>query len=240
MTTLVVDPALCDMCCRCVEVCPTQAIQVAEGQIIDEQPASEKDGGFPSLRDRATAAIRGLADATANASNAKRRAEYMAKVVLDLTPNLVIMVDRELRLVSMSPSAERAFGCHVTAVRNRPLGEILCSIDDFVHARDERRTIVKSRVRYRPDLIVEQTVVPALEEDMIVAIMRDITAEEKRREELTRVAQETIRRTQEVINFQMQVAHEIASLLGETTAESKTQLGRLIQLVKGLEGIEVS
>ncbi len=174
-----------------------------------------------------------------NPSNAKHRAEYMAKLVLDLTPNLVIMVDRDLHVVSMSPSAERAFGCNATAMRNRPLADILCSTDDFVRSRDEKRTIVKSRVRYRPDLIVEQTVVPALEEDMIVAIMRDITAEERRREELALVAQETIRRTQEVINFQMQVAHEIASLLGETTAESKIQLGRLIQLVKGLDGIEV-
>lgn len=176
----------------------------------------------------------------ANPSNAKRRAEYTAKVVLDLTPNLVIAVDRKLRVVSMSPSAERAFGCNLSAMRNRPLSEILCITDDFYRARDENRTIVKSRVRYRPDLIVEQNVVPALKEDLIVAIMRDITAEEKRREELAQVARETIQRTQEVINFQMQVAHEIASLLGETTAESKTQLGRLIQLVKGLEGIEVS
>jgi ferredoxin len=240
MTVIVVDPALCDLCYRCVEVCPTQAIQVTAAQAINEQGTGGEDGEPASLRDWAAAAIRGLADATTRPSHAKHRAEYMAKVVLDLTPNLVIMVDPELRVVSMSPSAERAFGCNAAAMCNRPLGEILCSIDDFCRARDEKRTIVKSRVRYRPDLVVEQTVVPALEEDMIVAIMRDITAEEKRREELTQVARETIQRTQEVINFQMQVAHEIASLLGETTAESKTQLGRLIQLVKGLEGIEVS
>ena len=166
----------------------------------------------------------------------RRREEAMAKLVLSLTPNLVVMVDEDLLIVGLSPSAERAFGCTLAEVRNRPLGECVSPIDDFVRAQKYNRAVIKSKVQYRPDLIVEQTVVPAAEEKVLVAIMRDITAEEKQREELRRLTHETITRTQEVIDFQMQVAHEIASLLGETTAKSKIQLGRLIELVRGLEG----
>jgi iron only hydrogenase large subunit-like protein len=191
-----------------------------------------------SFRERAIATIRNVTESTVGGPHSRRTADSVAKVVLDLTPNLVIAVDSDLCVVSMSSSAERAFRCNLAKARYRPLSDILSPIDDFVRARDHKRAVVKSKVRYRPDLIVEQTIVPAREEDILVAIMRDITVEEKGKEELSRLAQETIQRTQEVINFQMQVAHEIASLLGETTAESKTQLGRLIQLVKGLEGVE--
>jgi iron only hydrogenase large subunit-like protein len=201
--------------------------------------AVETDEESRSFRERAIATIRNVAESTVSGPQSRRRADSVAKVVLDLTPNLVIAIDSDLCVVSMSPSAERAFRCNLAKARYRPLSDILSPIDDFVRAQDHKRAIVRSKVRYRPDLIVEQTIVPATEEDILVAIMRDITVEEKGKEELSRVAQETIQRTQEVINFQMQVAHEIASLLGETTAESKTQLGRLIQLVKGLKGIEI-
>lgn len=191
----------------------------------DDQVTSEP-GDVPPQEDRIPAMV--------------RQAETVARVALELTPNLIIAVDRSFRVVFMSPSAERAFGCDISIVRNRPLEDILSPTDDFVRAWKESRAVVKTRVRYRPDLIVEQTVVPALRENIVLAIMRDITPEESKREELSQLAQETIARTHEVLNFQMQVAHEIASLLGETTAESKIQLTRLIQLMQGLEWLDVS
>jgi PAS domain S-box-containing protein len=202
-------------------------------------PAQEsprgKDLHPASIRDRAVATLRGIAAPPVQT----HREEAMAKVIFDLTPNLVIMVDEDLRIVALSPSAERAFGCDLASMRDRPLTDILTPVDDFVKARRYNRAVIKSKVCYRPDLIVEQTVVPATEENALVAIMRDITTEEKQKAELAQLMQETITRTQQVIDFQMQVAHEIASLLGETTAKTKIQLGRLIQLVQGLEDLEV-
>jgi PAS domain-containing protein len=207
-------------------------------QIQTSSPTVPPQSNWPDLR--RTYSDQSQQKATPPTPSAIHRAEYMAKVVLDLTPNLVVAVDSNLLILSLSPSAERAFGCDLALVQNRPLRDLLSPVDDFVRAWKESKPVVKSKVRYRADLIVEQTVVPAVEQNMLVAIMRNITEEEKRREELSWVTKETIARTQDVINFQMQVAHEIASLLGETTAESKIQLGRLIQLVKGLEGIEGS
>lgn len=70
---------------------------------------------------------------------------------------------------------------------------------------------------------------------MVLAIIQDITEQEKQRMELERVREETLEKAQEVINRQMRVAQEIAELLGETTAESKMLLLKLIELVKGRE-----
>ncbi|WDU83250.1 hypothetical protein [Caloramator sp. Dgby_cultured_2] len=57
--------------------------------------------------------------------------------------------------------------------------------------------------------------------------MKDITKEEKNQEQLNKVRKETIEIAQRVIEKQMRVAQEIASLLGETTAETKVALTKL-------------
>ncbi len=190
--------------------------------------------GYPTCRDKAIATVRGMAEVRMCIPHMRSQAESLANVVLELTPNLVFVVDSNLLVVSMSPSAERALRCSLGAVRHRPLKSILSTVDDFERVLQSKSPVVDSKVRYGPDLVVEQTIVPALTENMLVCIMRDITIDERRREELSLLAHETIASSQEVINRQMTVAHQIASLLGETTAESKIQLSRLIDLVEGL------
>ena len=59
------------------------------------------------------------------------------------------------------------------------------------------------------------------EHNMMFAIMKDITDRVNYDEKLKEVKLETIATTDEVIKKQMRVAQEIASLLGETTAEAK-------------------
>jgi len=60
-----------------------------------------------------------------------------------------------------------------------------------------------------------------------MVIMSDITQEEKNIKALNAMKERTLDAAQEVIDKQMRVAQEIASLLGETTAETKIILTRL-------------
>ena len=62
---------------------------------------------------------------------------------------------------------------------------------------------------------------------MFVAFAKDISEEESNREELADLRMSTVDTAQKVIEKQMRVAQEIASLLGETTAETKVALTRL-------------
>ena len=59
------------------------------------------------------------------------------------------------------------------------------------------------------------------------AVMKDVTQETEAEEQLDKVRSETLATTDEVIKKQMRVAQEIASLLGETTAETKVALLKL-------------
>jgi len=67
--------------------------------------------------------------------------------------------------------------------------------------------------------------------NQLLIIMSDITDEEKRRDELQSMKERTLKIAQKVIDRQMTAAHEIASLLGETTAETKIALDKLKDLV---------
>ena len=67
---------------------------------------------------------------------------------------------------------------------------------------------------------------------MMFAIMKDITEEVNYNDKLDSVKLETIAMADEVIKKQMRVAQEIASLLGETTAETKVALVNLKKSLK--------
>ena len=66
----------------------------------------------------------------------------------------------------------------------------------------------------------------------MLAILKDVTERENERERFNQLRAETLNRTREVVSKQMRVAHEIAHLLGETTAESKTIFSHLARLLE--------
>ena len=74
---------------------------------------------------------------------------------------------------------------------------------------------------------VDQTLVLDRASRLIICIMRDVTQEEAQREAREALSRTTIEVTDRVIEKQMRTVQEIASLLGETTAETKVALTRL-------------
>ena len=65
------------------------------------------------------------------------------------------------------------------------------------------------------------------EHNTLFGIMKDVTAQVNYDDKLSNMKMETLMTTDGVIQKQMRVAQEIASLLGETTAETKVALLKL-------------
>jgi uncharacterized Fe-S cluster-containing protein len=74
---------------------------------------------------------------------------------------------------------------------------------------------------------VEQTVVYDRDSHLLIGIMRDVTAEEEQRERKENISRQTIEVADKVVDKQMRIVQEIASLLGETAAETKIALAKL-------------
>ena len=64
-------------------------------------------------------------------------------------------------------------------------------------------------------------------QNVIFGILKDVTEAVDYENRIMKVKMETLTTTDEVIKKQMRVAQEIASLLGETTAETKVALLKL-------------
>ena len=98
----------------------------------------------------------------------------------------------------------------------------------FVQVRNSGRTVRDQRTylaEYKK--YVEQTVVYDSDSRMLVGIMRDITDEEAERERKTRINRQTVEVADTDVEKQMRIVQEIASLLGETAAETKIALTKL-------------
>ncbi|MGN1139365.1 MAG: histidine kinase, partial [Ruminococcus sp.] len=65
------------------------------------------------------------------------------------------------------------------------------------------------------------------EYNMIMCLLRDVTEEEKERNKKEDISRHTIEVADKVVDKQMRIVQEIASLLGETAAETKIALTKL-------------
>ena len=111
------------------------------------------------------------------------------------------------------------------------LGDLVVRIMDpaiFVQVLESGRNVHNRRVylaeykRY-----VELTVVYDQDSRLLICIMRDVTEEETQREKRESISRQTIEVADKVVDKQMRIVQEIASLLGETAAETKIALAKL-------------
>ncbi|MBQ8399350.1 MAG: histidine kinase, partial [Clostridia bacterium] len=74
---------------------------------------------------------------------------------------------------------------------------------------------------------IEQSVVYDKDSHLLIGIMRDITDEQNEREKKENISRQTVEIADKVVDKQMRIVQEIASLLGETAAETKIALTKL-------------
>ncbi|AEH50207.1 [Fe-Fe] hydrogenase large subunit C-terminal domain-containing protein [Pseudothermotoga thermarum] len=70
------------------------------------------------------------------------------------------------------------------------------------------------------------------EESGNVIVLVDVTRENKQKEEISRIKNESIKRIEEVLEKQMLLAQEIASLLGESIAEAKSRFEQFKKIME--------
>ena len=76
-------------------------------------------------------------------------------------------------------------------------------------------------------IYLEQTIVHDAPSQLLLAFLRDVTTEESDRQYHERLLEQTADTADKVVDKQMRVVQEIASLLGEAAAETKIALTKL-------------
>ena len=155
----------------------------------------------------------------------------MSNRVVATMPNGVIITTQDLTIVEINPAAEHMFNCSAKDTIGKPLKELFDPAN-FQRVVDTKAPLNVLATYPQYYLNTREIIFPLEREQTIVGILVDITEDQRQKEELNTVKSQTIQKAQEVIEKQMLVAQEIAGLLGETTAETKVLLSKLIKLMR--------
>ena len=161
----------------------------------------------------------------------KERAESLSNYVLSETPNITIMVDDEMNIIEFNKAAEECFKISRREALEKGLFELIDS-SDFQFVLETKQPITNKKVHYKEyGITTEQSIIYIDKQNIVMGIFKDITKEEREQENLYDLRVETMEMAQKVIDKQMVAAQQIASLLGETTAETKVTLTKLKNMI---------
>lgn len=191
--------------------------------------------GYNSCREKAIAVVRGKAELEMCIPYMRAKAESLSNLIIETTPNGIIVVDHDFKILALNPAAERIFKCQEQDYRQKDLSNIM-DPGNYRLAKAKNELIIDTVHHEEFARITKQLVFPVKSQNIIIGIFIDITLEQKQTQELAKLKEETLHKANEVIEKQMRVAQEIAGLLGETTAETQILLSRLIKLIEQEEG----
>ena len=184
--------------------------------------------GYNSCREKAIAVIQGKAEISMCLPYLRDKAESFSDTIVKNTPNGLIALNEDLEVQQINNAARKIMNIRAAS---DVLGEPVVRILDptvFLQVKNSGRSVRNQRTylaEYKK--YVEQTVVYDPDSRMLIGIMRDVTDEEADREKKARINKQTLEVADTVVEKQMRIVQEIASLLGETAAETKIALTKL-------------
>lgn len=204
-----------------------RAVLALTGKTAPEKQLNCGGCGYQTCREKAIAVCQGKADIRMCLPYMREKAESISNIVIDNTPNGIIILNERLEIVEYNPAAAELFQLSGADYTGRPITDVF-DCDDLTEVYRTGRDILADRAYYPElDLALEQSIIKLQDDSMYLLLLKDISKEVEQQKELADMRNETAMIAQKVIDKQMRVAQEIASLLGETTAETKLALTRL-------------
>lgn len=184
--------------------------------------------GYETCRLKAVAVLDGKADPDICLPAALEKAKSLSNMILDNTPNGIVVLDTNANIVELNPAAKKLLCIGNVNPSGMPISALLP--DDallrlILSTKDDTEYI---RIWYAGyGKLIDHAIVNINGQDRIVLILMDRTKENRREMQMKEMRDRTMKVTQQVIDEQMTTVQEIASILGETTARSKVALTRL-------------
>jgi iron only hydrogenase large subunit-like protein/uncharacterized Fe-S cluster-containing protein len=212
------------------------AIKSALQQMSKFKPEDELNCGscgYNTCREKAAAIVEGKADISMCLPYLMERVTSFSDLIINNSPNGVLLLSETLEIQQINAAA-----CEITRVKQPQdiLGQhISCILDpiQFLTVVKTHQNIYEERIYLAEyDRYVMLTVIFDNIYNVVIGLMRDVTVIEKNRVEQNERNRKTMEVTDKVIERQMRIVQEIASLLGETTAETKVAFTKLKETLR--------
>ncbi|MBS3948348.1 MAG: 4Fe-4S binding protein [Dethiobacter sp.] len=198
------------------------------GKVSAEQELNCGSCGYNTCRDKAIAVAMGKANMTMCLPFLNEKAQSFSDNIISNTPDGIIVLNEELEIQQINASAGRILNIKNTGdIIGSNVGSIL-DPTGYVSVMDTEKNTHNKRIYLEKyQRCIEETIIYDKNYHIIIIIMRDITEEEAQRSSKEKFTKHTVEIADKVIAKQMRVVQEIASLLGETAAETKIALTKL-------------
>jgi len=212
-------------------ILPDSAIEEVLREMGKTRPEDELNCGscgYNTCREKARAVLEGKATITMCLPYLKEKAESFSNTIIQNTPNAILVVNELLEVQLVNRAACGLL--HVSGAHEIMGDQVVRVLDPapFLDALDKNRNLYNKKVFLAEyGKYIDQTVIYDRNYHIIICIMRDVTEETVQQESRQELNRKTIEVTDKVIEKQMRTVQEIASLLGETTAETKVALTKL-------------
>lgn len=187
--------------------------------------------GYKTCRDKAIAVIQGKAEKEMCIPYMKNRAEKFSRILLESNPNGVLILDDNLKITGINDALLEMAGKKADELINQSVSALFEDLDPFKEVRINKKHIHESIGAFN-NKKVKKIIFSIKDLGITIMFIVDITEADVHKQALEKVKMETLEKAQAVLDKQMKVTHDVAVLLGESTAETEMLLGKLINLMK--------
>lgn len=184
--------------------------------------------GYNTCREKAIAIYHGKAEISMCLPYLKDKAESFSDNIVRNTPNGLILLNEKLEVQQINKAALKIMNLRSPSdILGDGVVRVLDPQDFLTVLQTGRNIHDKPMYLAEYDKYVEETIIYDKEYRLLICIMRDVTQEETVREQKENISRQTVEIADKVVDKQMRIVQEIASLLGETAAETKIALSKL-------------
>lgn len=181
--------------------------------------------GYPSCREKAIAVYFGKAEINMCLPFMRERAESCSDNIINATPNAIITVNTDLNVQQINAAACDIFGISDPSdIVGSPVSRIMDEYDFTEVITSDSGRMNKKAYLAEYGKYLEQAFIYDQKSDIVICIMQDVTKKELKHEKIIKEKNQAAEITDKIVEKQLRIVHEIASLLGETAAETKIAL----------------
>lgn len=189
--------------------------------------------GYDTCRAKAVAVIQGKAEVSMCIPYMREKQEDYANIIINAMPGLLVTVDYQLNIVQLNKAAKDLFDIsRKKHLLGKQLNEIM---DDYAMVNmiafdreiEQDCVYLEEQRRY-----IERVITNDRKNKLILCIMKDVTKEKERQKKQRRAQADAVQMADKLAEEQLKIVHEIASLLGETAADTKVAIEELKQTIQ--------
>ncbi len=191
--------------------------------------------GYDTCKDKARAVYWNMAEIEMCLPLILNKSKAISNLIVTTTPNAIAVLDKKYRIIEFNDAAERLFNVKREDVFHYSFKDVM-DYNPFKKLDTRSENVYTGKGLYeRENRIFMEILTYTPVQELYMGIFIDISRQERQEKAYIKMQEETLGMAQEVIDKQMRVAHEIAGLLGETTAETKATLTNLQKVIRNRE-----